>query len=45
MGLAGRTVVVNLPGSPGGVADGITVLEPILDHLLAQVSGGGLHDA
>lgn len=45
VGLAGRTVVVNLPGSPGGVADGITVLEPILDHLLAQVSGGGLHDA
>ncbi|MFE3293321.1 bifunctional molybdenum cofactor biosynthesis protein MoaC/MoaB [Rhodococcus sp. NPDC059234] len=43
-GLAGRTVVVNLPGSPGGVRDGISVLEPILDHLLAQVSGGGMHD-
>lgn len=44
VGLAGRTVVVNLPGSPGGVKDGISVLEPILDHLLAQVSGGGMHD-
>lgn len=45
VGLAGRTVVVNLPGSPGGVRDGISVLEPLLDHLLAQVSGGGVHDA
>jgi cyclic pyranopterin phosphate synthase len=43
-GLAGRTVVVNLPGSPGGVRDGIAVLEPLLDHLLAQVAGGGNHD-
>lgn len=43
-GLAGRSVVVNLPGSPGGVRDGIAVLEPLLDHLLAQVSGGGSHD-
>ncbi|MFG1790987.1 bifunctional molybdenum cofactor biosynthesis protein MoaC/MoaB [Nocardia sp. NPDC049149] len=43
-GLAGRTVVVNLPGSPGGVKDGIAVLEPLLDHLLAQVAGGGNHD-
>ncbi|MBU3065241.1 bifunctional molybdenum cofactor biosynthesis protein MoaC/MoaB [Nocardia sp. NEAU-G5] len=43
-GLAGRSVVINLPGSPGGVRDGITVLEPLLDHLLAQVAGGGSHD-
>ncbi|MFI6221117.1 bifunctional molybdenum cofactor biosynthesis protein MoaC/MoaB [Nocardia salmonicida] len=43
-GLAGRTVVVNLPGSPGGVKDGIAVLEPLLDHLLAQVAGGGNHE-
>ncbi|MCM6776462.1 bifunctional molybdenum cofactor biosynthesis protein MoaC/MoaB [Nocardia sp. CDC159] len=43
-GLAGRTVIVNLPGSPGGVRDGIAVLEPLLDHLLAQVAGGGSHD-
>ncbi|MFC3961324.1 bifunctional molybdenum cofactor biosynthesis protein MoaC/MoaB [Nocardia jiangsuensis] len=42
-GLVGRSVVVNLPGSPGGVRDGITVLEPLLDHLLAQVAGGGAH--
>lgn len=42
-GLAGRSVVVNLPGSPGGVKDGMAVLEPLLDHLLAQVAGGGSH--
>ncbi|WP_454195878.1 bifunctional molybdenum cofactor biosynthesis protein MoaC/MoaB [Nocardia sp. Marseille-Q1738] len=43
-GLAGRSVIVNLPGSPGGVEDGMAVLEPLLDHLLAQVAGGGSHD-
>ncbi|MEU4341591.1 bifunctional molybdenum cofactor biosynthesis protein MoaC/MoaB [Nocardia sp. NPDC023852] len=43
-GLAGRSVIVNLPGSPGGVKDGIAVLEPLLIHLLAQAAGGGNHD-
>ncbi|OYD69292.1 bifunctional molybdenum cofactor biosynthesis protein MoaC/MoaB [Rhodococcus sp. OK302] len=38
------TVIVNLPGSPGGVKDGLSVLEPIIDHLLAQVAGEGMHD-
>jgi len=44
-GVAGRTVIVNLPGSPGGVKDGLAVLSPIVDHLLAQVSGNGLHES
>ncbi|MBB5832235.1 MogA/MoaB family molybdenum cofactor biosynthesis protein [Brachybacterium aquaticum] len=39
-GMAGRTFVVNLPGSRGGVKDGITVLDPLLDHLLEQRDGG-----
>ncbi|GAF51261.1 bifunctional molybdenum cofactor biosynthesis protein MoaC/MoaB [Rhodococcus wratislaviensis] len=44
-GVANGTVVVNLPGSPGGVKDGLSVLDPLVDHLLAQVAGGGTHDA
>ncbi|MCS6711376.1 MogA/MoaB family molybdenum cofactor biosynthesis protein [Brachybacterium sp. EF45031] len=40
-GMAGRSLVVNLPGSRGGVKDGIAVLDPLLDHLLAQRDGEG----
>jgi molybdenum cofactor synthesis domain-containing protein len=39
-GLAGRTLVVNLPGSTGGVHDGLTVLESIVAHALSQIEGG-----
>ncbi len=38
-GVAGRTLVVNLPGSRGGVRDALTVLEPILRHVVDQLRG------
>ena len=42
-GVAGRTLIVNLPGSTGGVRDGLAVLEPVLTHALDQIAGGGDH--
>ena len=42
-GTARDTVIINLPGSPGGVNDGLAVLDDLLPHLVAQVSGGGPH--
>jgi molybdenum cofactor synthesis domain-containing protein len=39
-GFAGRTLVVNLPGSSGGCRDGLAVLRPVLVHAVEQVRGG-----
>ncbi|WP_298181090.1 molybdenum cofactor biosynthesis protein MoaE [Saccharomonospora sp.] len=44
-GVAGRTLVVNLPGSRGGVHDGLSVLDRVLDHALDQLAGGDHHRA
>jgi molybdenum cofactor biosynthesis protein B len=43
VGTVGRTLVVNLPGSTGGVRDGVAVLAPVLEHALAQLRGGDDH--
>ncbi|MFG3439287.1 molybdenum cofactor biosynthesis protein B [Nonomuraea sp. NPDC047897] len=39
-GQAGATLVVNLPGSTGGVRDGVAVLAPVLKHAVDQIRGG-----
>jgi molybdenum cofactor synthesis domain-containing protein len=39
-GLAGRTLVVNLPGSPAGCRDGLAVLADVLPHAVDQLRGG-----
>jgi molybdenum cofactor synthesis domain-containing protein len=39
-GVAGGTLIVNLPGSSGGVRDGMAVLSPILAHAIDQIHGG-----
>jgi molybdenum cofactor synthesis domain-containing protein len=39
-GVAGRALIVNLPGSTGGAKDGLDVLTPILTHAVEQLRGG-----
>jgi len=43
-GLRGRSLIVNVPGSPRGAAESLAVLEPLLDHVLETLAGPFEHD-
>jgi molybdenum cofactor synthesis domain-containing protein len=42
-GAAGKTFIVNLPGSPKGVMDGLSVLDPVIGHLCDLLEGNHGH--
>ena len=43
-GVRGASLIVNLPGSSGGVRDALSALEPIVDHAVDVLSGKNSHD-
>jgi molybdenum cofactor synthesis domain-containing protein len=45
VGVIGRTLVVNLPGSPKGALESLAAVEPVLDHALETLAGPFDHDA
>ncbi len=40
-GIRGKTLIVNLPGSPGGARDNLAVILPVLPHAIEKIRGGG----
>jgi molybdopterin adenylyltransferase len=43
VGVRGRTLIINLPGSPKGVQECLEAILPILPHALVQLKSGGGH--
>jgi molybdenum cofactor synthesis domain-containing protein len=41
VGIRGRTLIVNLPGSPGGARENLAVLLPVLPHAIGKIRGEG----
>ena len=44
VGVVGRSLVVNLPGSPKGALESLAAIEPVLDHALETLAGPYDHD-
>jgi molybdopterin biosynthesis enzyme MoaB len=41
VGIRGKTLIVNLPGSPGGARENLAVLLPVLPHAIGKIRGTG----